>query len=101
MIADGRIGRQDDVAIAVTEVTAEPAPTGTREAHLGAVDELARHAAVSDLPKDHLGATPWILRRDGSRATNSISSWSSSGARASSEFAIVARSIFTSRSSGR
>ncbi len=44
---------------------------------------------------------PWTLRRIGSCAANSTRRWSSSGERASSEFAIVARSILTSRSSGR
>ena len=49
----------------------------------------------------HLLVRPRIFMSAGREAANSITLWSSNGERASSELAIVAMSIFTSRSPGR
>ena len=93
---------EQDFAGVAAQVAAEPGAERDAEAALRPVEDLVRDAAAVGAAQEPLllgrGAPS---QRAGSEAANSITSGSRSGERASSEWAIVAMSILTSRSPGR
>ena len=83
------------------ELAAQPGRSGNREAALAAVHDLARQQRRRGLAKQHLLREPAHLVLRGQREREVRHDGVEERTRASSECAIDARSVFTSRSSTR
>ncbi len=99
---DPRVARQQMLAREVDPGPAEPLLEGDARSRVFALVEVALGSASRNVSFSRpLSRPPGSFCSAGISAASSSRWWSSSGERASRPWAMVARSIFTSRSSGR